>query len=293
VRRALAAAVLAALAAGAADAQATFPGANGRVAYVSGDGGVWTARPDGSFRRRVIALRGAGDTAWSPDGRRLLVSAGDLFTASADGRRLRRLARTVAWEYSASWSPDMRRVAYLRTERRDHADGLWTMDATGGDRTRLTTARYGSAEWSPDGRWIAYPWPTGGLGVLDLHRGEARRISPVDHGRVDMSWSPDSEWIAFSQHEPPQDYICETCPQPLDILARIRPDGSGYQELSRTREPRLVEPMWSPDGRRLAYCAGVGGSYERWTMRSDGSDRRPAWVSGCNGASWQPRRSAR
>jgi Tol biopolymer transport system component len=75
-------AVLAGLA--AAPAQATFPGENGRLA----------------FQR--------------PIGQQI-----DLFTVRPNGRALRRVTRTRAWEEKAEWSPDGRRLAFARSARRD------------------------------------------------------------------------------------------------------------------------------------------------------------------------------
>jgi Tol biopolymer transport system component len=289
VRRAAAAAALATLALGVADAAATFPGSNGRIAYVSG--GIWTARPDGSFRRPLLRRPGLfpRSVEWSPDGRRLVFAADDLYTVRSDGGGLRRLTRTSGYEEEPSWSPDGRRIAYLLRDRSSYRSSLWTTDARGGDRRRLADAGYGGAEWAPDGRSIAYPFATGGLGLLDLATGEARRISPVEYGSARVSWSPDSAWIAFEQHEFTHDYPCQGCRPGFDLLAKVRPDGTGYQELARGQDRLHVSPLWSPDGRRLAYCVGISGSYERWTMSPDGGDRRRAWASGCSGASWQPR----
>ena len=61
----------------ASTAQATFPGANGRIAFSSDHGavavgalGVWTANPDGSNLTQLAPA--AAQQSWSPDGRRVV-----------------------------------------------------------------------------------------------------------------------------------------------------------------------------------------------------------------------------
>ncbi|HEY6066162.1 MAG TPA: S9 family peptidase [Thermoanaerobaculia bacterium] len=110
--------------------------------------------------------------AWSPDGRRVLVSgAGDLWIYDVAARRLERITQTAEREELPSFSPDGRRVAFVR------GNDLYAVDVDGHRETRLT--RDGGElvyngrldwvyeeelanrdargyEWSPDGRSIAY-----------------------------------------------------------------------------------------------------------------------------------------
>jgi hypothetical protein len=86
--------VLVALAA-VSSAQATFTGRNGRLAvsWYFGDCArqIATIRPDGERFRRLTSCRsGAEDPEWSPDGRRLLyVRDGGVRVMAADGSRQR------------------------------------------------------------------------------------------------------------------------------------------------------------------------------------------------------------
>lgn len=81
---------------------------------------VWVLAADGSSLRRVLVQ--AADPAWSPDGRSIAFARrGDLYTAAADGSRVRRITRTRDHESGPSWSPDGAWIAFAR----DHATKDW------------------------------------------------------------------------------------------------------------------------------------------------------------------------
>jgi Tol biopolymer transport system component len=118
---------------------------------------IWVANADGSGERRLTFHSAADhDAAWSPDGRRILfVRNASVSVVSADGSGLTRLFSGSLVD-DAAWSPDGRRIAFGR-------DGeIWVMNADGSGQTRLTRnaglteMEDGEPDWSPDGRWIAF-----------------------------------------------------------------------------------------------------------------------------------------
>jgi len=86
--------------------------------------------------------------------------------------------------------------------------------------------------------------------------------SPVTQG----SWlaampnvSPNNEWLAFNTFGKPED------------LYVTRVNGSGLRQLTDD-EYRDRFPVWSPDGKRIAFYSNrSGGPYQIWTINPDGS----------------------
>jgi Tol biopolymer transport system component len=57
-----------------------------------------------------------------------------------------------------------------------------------------------------------------------------------------------------------------------DDIAVIRADGAGYRNLTRTPDANEWGPVWSPNGRRIAYSSDEGGVPRIYVMDADGSD---------------------
>ena len=129
---------------------------------------------------------------------------------------------------SPTWSPDGQQIAFLS----NRAEGwdLYTMPATGGEATRLTSgATADDPAWSPDGQWIA---------VERNHRIEA--VSPNSQDRAVLAsnashptWSPIGQ-LAFVRNR--------------DLHVR-EPD-----ETERLLQRDADQPHWSADGRKIVFA---------------------------------------
>jgi Tol biopolymer transport system component len=71
-----------------------------------------------------------------------------------------------------------------------------------------------------------------------------------------------------------------------DDIAVIRTDGTGYRNLTRSPDANEWGPVWSPDGRQIAYSSDENGMPQLFVMDADGSNARqlsdvwgeyPAW----------------
>jgi dipeptidyl aminopeptidase/acylaminoacyl peptidase len=94
---------------------------------------------------------------WSPDGSRLVFSAGDVFTMAADGSQIVRLTDTPNLiELEPAWSPDGARIAFA-AEVGDRSADIYVMNADGSGVVRLTVdpGIESHPSWGP--AWTAPP----------------------------------------------------------------------------------------------------------------------------------------
>lgn len=105
---------------------------------------------------RQITFEGGESPSWSPDGRRLaFVRDGQVWIVRTDGSPARRLTRRGG--YAPAWSPDGRRIAFMRGNRFG-IHGLWTVRVDG-KAPRYTGESGSGAGYSAvyDAAWQALP----------------------------------------------------------------------------------------------------------------------------------------
>jgi dipeptidyl-peptidase-4 len=138
----------------------------GREAVVNDTNLATFGEGEGKIRPRLEGYQ------WSPKGDALLLSGGgELFILERGSRRTRRLTSTPAEEELARFSPDGRRIAFVRD------NDLYVLELTSDRETRITT------DGSPD-RFN---------GKLDWVYAE--EIS--ERSALGYAWSPDSRAIAY------------------------------------------------------------------------------------------------
>jgi Tol biopolymer transport system component len=192
-----------------------WPSTNGRIAYRADDNGD----PD------VFAIESAG------------------------GNPVNLTENSGLADLQPAWSPDGRRIAYVRRIGEGGRLDLFAMTSEGKGRTRLTNtpAPERDPAWSPDGTRIAYAARTGGAGPFRIFvarpDGTGRtRLTTQAKGDADRSpaWSPDGTRIAFVSDRDggfPEIYT-------------MNADGTGVNRLTANV---FVDgnPSWSPDGTRI------------------------------------------
>ena len=148
------------------EAEATFPGKNGRIAY-SGfgggtDTGIYTINPDGSGKTRIPAPRVSGEAepSYSPDGKRIVYLGYDgndyeIYTIKVGGGGEFRVTKSRS-SFEPDYSPDGKRIAYASYEGPDTE--IYTISVEGEGKKKVTNNVRDEEDpsYSPNGKKIAY-----------------------------------------------------------------------------------------------------------------------------------------
>jgi TolB protein len=277
-----------------ASAQATFPGANGKIAFErcpwnSGTGtcngvlDLYTMNADGSnlvnLTNGAFPSNGIYYPAWSPDGKKIAFVANGLETMNADGTNIQQLAVGVGCLSFPTWSPDGTQIAYATTcppggDPAGYEIRAVNADGTGNHALINDTHGVFSPSWSPDGSKIAFT--KGGFQAIYSMNpdgsGQTQVIStPAGSDSLTPDWSPNMQKIVFASNRDNPDTTFRN-------LYTINPDGSGLTRLTNAVVTQ-GRPVWSPDGSKIAYfecpsaipdCVG-----QINVMNADGSGQTP------------------
>lgn len=162
-----------------------------------------------------------------------------------------------------AWSPDGSAIAFHSTRERN---GIWVMDANGGNQQPLTRPFTGDAwpTWSPDGRKIAFARFEGdGFQIYVMNADGTGAMRLITEGsNFEPVWSPDGRMIAFASDRDGN--------REIYVMSS---DGTGQANLSKHRALD-TDPDWSPDGRQIAFASNRDGDFDLYVMNADGGDVR-------------------
>ena len=265
-------------------AQATFPAANGRIAFAANAGQgseIYSIRSDGSGLRRLTHLRGhAVHPDWSPSGRRIAFAlerkdgSSHVMVMRADGRNLRDLTRS-GFETQPAFTPDGRHLVF---ECDCGPQGVFMMQDDGLDRHRLTTHGFpreadSDPNVSPDARTVTFvrnrvDGELQALFAVDLSGAHERQLVPYAREvAVKHDWAPDGRHIVVTVNA---DYPGGRSPN----MATLRRGGSHLRMLTHYRGGRLgaFAGSYSPDGRWIVLRVEnvARKSYRLYKMHPDG-----------------------
>lgn len=278
---------------------------------------IWLGlvHPDGSGARRIeTGLPGDNILPnWHPDGTRLAFGTRggetealyeyDMNTGTT--RQLFACKRPCLGDANPVYSPSGERIAFIRYLGPLVNDvpsdcGIWVGDLETGRVRQLTSHTnppcdpYESViRWSPDGKRLAYhrdiPLPskkaTTAIYSMAPDGTDERRLTEPDLVAGEPAYSPDGKWIVFCTNTLESDVERHD-----SQLYRMRPDGTGVEQLTDFEDVRATQPSYSPDGDWIIFSAVVTGAIDLWAIPAAGG--APVVVSDLDTArthgTWQP-----
>lgn len=249
-------------------------------------------------KRAVSGPEDVHEPSWSPHGQRIAywgrtLGSGnrDLWTVSAKGGKPVRVMNDPFTDWDPVWSPDGR-FLYFSSDR-DGSMNLWRVPIAersgrvlGPPEPVTTPAPYsGYISVSRDGRRLLYSQKSESANIYKVDFNPDREVIlgpavPVTQGtqlKNGPNISRDGQWVVFQVSGKQED------------LYSVRTGGTGLRQL--TDDPaKDRDPVWSPDGRQIAFMSDRGGKFQIWTTLPDGSEPRQVTdePSGAMGGAWSP-----
>jgi Tol biopolymer transport system component len=286
--------VVVGLVTGVGSAQATYPGATGRLAFGidPGDGNidVHSVKPNGNALRQLTqAPAFDGCPAYSADGKSIAYCSArsgilEVWTMNANGTQQHQLTHTSGAGFP-DYSPNGTRIAFFGRLPGDTNDDLFLINTDGTGLVRLTSDPGNDQypAWSPDGSKLAFLSTRSGIAqvwVMNANGGNPQQLTsdPAPKDQV-PDWSPGGTKIAYASYA--------TGGGDIYVMGA---DGSDQTQLT-TDPARDLGPAWSPDGTKIAFLSSrdLPAARNVYVMDADGSDQHPVHPGGIQFVpAWQP-----
>ena len=278
-------------------ANATYPGANGRLAFGMLDSTgrhIYSVLPNGRGLHQLTTGPYADlCPAYSATGTNIVFCSNrsgsfEIWTMTANGQHLRQLTDIVFASFP-DYAPSATRIAFDGQVAGDPNDEIFVMNADGSHLTQLTsgTGNNDWPAWSPDGGKLAFISDRTGIEQVYTMRPNGTHqteltFQPVAHDQV-PDWRPDGRKIAYTQGA-------------IGVNEKIwvmNADGSAQHQVS-TGTADDFGPAWSPDGRQIAFLRDhLNGDRPVMIMNAGGGNPHPVYDPTGNLTqfvpAWQPR----
>ena len=234
---------------------------------------VYTVDADGAQQMRVRQLNGhLWSPQYSPDGKRIAFvhdagGRGQICVMSANGSDTVNISNNAYCDRSPVWSPDGGRIAFMSDRSGDWDIHVMNSDGSGQRTLAHNPGLDRAPAWAPDGSrlaWESHVSGTPNIWVCDADAGNARPLI-----------SPDRP-LTIEEIQTGRDQVFQFVEVPS-----VFPDNTSY----------LMDPVWSPDGRRIAAVkVGDRSGCTVVVLHADGSRmlRVIGWIAGPGNLIWSP-----
>jgi serine/threonine-protein kinase len=155
------------------------------------------------------------------------------------------------------FSPDGKRLSFLVDTGGVNRD-VWVYDSQRDAMTRLTFGgRHDSPIWSPDGRYIVFGLPNGIYWTRADGAGQPQPLTQSTTTQIPASFTPDGKRLAYGDYGGGNSQVFTV---PLEDQGGQLKAGKPEQFLKSSFADQA--PLFSPDGRWLAYQSNESGKLE-------------------------------
>lgn len=222
----------------------------------------------GTPARFPDANTNATEARWSPDGKSVAyVSGGQLWIAAADGTGKRQLTTINGGASGAVWSPAGDRIAFTSAVYADCKDDACNVGRTKEADSSKVKAHIADnllyrhwTTYSDGTRSHLYVVAVSGGAPIDLTAGANYDVPPPPFGGSEAyAWSPDGREIAYTAKD---QKAADAWTTDLNLYV-VPSDGRGAAEVITAANTGADQnPVYSPDGRFIAYASQARGGFE-------------------------------
>jgi len=220
-----------------------------------------------------------------------------LYVIDIDGQNQKVLSKGKEYCGSPSWSPDDSKIVFVKNESNTGgANDIYTINVDGSNEIRLTTQfnnfspvylpNYNSIIFSSsEGAWA-------GIYKIDADGGNRQLLTPKNKSFGDPKVSPNGKNIAITSGDMNGSQIFVMNPDGSELKQLTFTVSSKYYDTGFPRDGNC-NPVWAPEGNKLAYVSFENGSPDIFVINANGKgnkrltdtplrDENPCWTEDGN-----------